>query len=85
MCAAKTYRKSLPRHIVVPRSAEFFAFRYRDFSRPSSTNQDMCSDLDDWFNYVARVPSGGDRFHVAVTGNADEHDSVRLITEQFAA
>lgn len=45
----------------------------------------MCSDLDDWFNYVARVPSGGDRFHVAVTGNADEHDSVRLITEQFAA
>lgn len=34
---------------------------------------------------VVRVPPGGDRFYVAVTGNADEHDSVRMVTEQFAA
>jgi hypothetical protein len=34
---------------------------------------------------VVRVPPGGDRFYVAVTGNADEHDSVKMVTEQFAA
>lgn len=34
---------------------------------------------------VVRVPPGGEHFYVAVTGNADENDSVRLVTPQFAA
>lgn len=34
---------------------------------------------------VVRVPPGGERFYVAVTGNGNESDTVKLVTEQFAA
>jgi len=34
---------------------------------------------------VVRVPPGGERFYVAVTGNADEDDTVRLVGDPFDA
>ena len=34
---------------------------------------------------VVRVPPGGERFYVAVTGNADENDTVRLMGDPFDA
>lgn len=34
---------------------------------------------------VVRVPPGGERFYVAVTGNGDESDLVKLVTAQFAS